>query len=214
MFTGLIEEVGEIVSVSRIGGGRKISVKANEVMDDLKIDDSIALNGVCQTVVSRTDKTFDVEAVEETLRKTTLHDLKPGEKINLERAAALGDRMGGHLVQGHVDCTGHILRINPESTGRLVWIAFPEKFSRYVVPQGSICIHGISLTVAKVEGAKFMVSIIPHTWDVTVLKKMKPGSVVNLEFDIIGKYVEKMVEPHITKESKSSVLDQYMDQPS
>jgi riboflavin synthase len=210
MFTGLIEEVGEVISSTRIGGGLRIKVRAEKIMDDLKIDDSVAMNGVCQTVVSRTNNSFDVEAVEETLRKTTLGKLRQGEKLNLERAAALGDRMGGHLVQGHVDCVGYILSVKPESTGRLVWVSFPDKFSKYVVAQGSICIHGISLTVAKVESSKFMVSIIPHTWNVTVLKDMKPGSEVNLEFDIIGKYVENMVSPHI---NTKSALDQYKDQP-
>jgi len=213
MFTGLIEEVGEIISSSRIGGGLRIRVRANKIMDDLKIDDSVSLNGVCQTVVSRTNNSFDVEAVEETLRKTTLSKLKQGDKLNLERAAALGDRMGGHLVQGHVDCVGNILSVNPESTGRLVWISFPQRYSKYIVQQGSICIHGISLTVAKAELGKFMISIIPHTWDVTVLKDMKTGSEVNLEFDIIGKYVENMLIPHVNSKSSNSILDQYKDQP-
>ncbi len=213
MFTGLIEEVGEVVAVSRIGGGRRIKVAAKQIMDDLKIDDSVALNGACQTVVTRRGTTFEVEAVEETLRKTTLGKFKSGEKINLERAAALGDRMGGHLVQGHVDCVGNILTVNNESTGRLLWISYPHKFSTYVVAQGSICIHGISLTIARVDKGKLMVSVIPHTWDVTVLKDMKPGSEVNLEFDIIGKYVENMVKPHIGHNRTNSILDQYKDQP-
>jgi riboflavin synthase len=213
MFTGLIEEMGKVISSTRIGGGLRIRIEAKKIMDDLKIDDSVALNGVCQTVVNRTDNTFDVEAVEETLRKTTLGNLKQGEFLNLERAAALGDRMGGHLVQGHVDCVGNILSISPEATGKLVWISYPQKFSRYVVSQGSICIHGISLTVAKTEAGKFMVAVIPHTWNVTLMREMKPGSEVNLEFDIIGKYVENMMQPHTGTSSKNSILDKYKDQP-
>jgi riboflavin synthase len=199
MFTGLIEEIGIIKSISPKGGGKRITVQAKKMMDDLKIDDSVALNGVCQTVVGRMTDTFDVEAVEETIRKTTFNQLTPGKKINLERATKLGDRMGGHLVQGHVDCVGNVLTIHPESAGKLVWISFPEQFRKYVVPVGSVCIDGVSLTVAKVEATKFMVSIIPHTWDVTMFRELKTGAKVNLEFDIIGKYVENMLDPHLNK---------------
>ena len=208
MFTGLIEEIGTIKTIRPIGGGKRITVQANKIMDDLKIDDSVALNGACQTVVSRTGDTFDVEAVEETLRKSTLGKFTPGKKINLERAAKLGDRMGGHLVQGHVDCTGHILSIQPEAAGKLVWISFPGEFNRYIVPVGSICI--VSLTVAKIEGTKFMVSVIPHTWELTMMRELKSGTEVNLEFDMIGKYVERMVEPQLHKNDndlKSRLMD-------
>jgi riboflavin synthase len=214
MFTGLVEEIGTIKAIKPLGGGKRITVEANKIMDDLKIDDSVALNGACQTVVARTDKTFDVEAVEETLRKTTLSKFGAGKKINLERAMKLGGRMGGHLVQGHVDCTGRIVSIQPETAGRLVWIEFPEKFSRYVVPVGSICIDGISLTVARTEGSKLMVAVIPHTWNVTVLREHHVGTEINLEFDIIGKYVEKMTQAFSREAGRGeSFLDQYMDQP-
>jgi riboflavin synthase len=204
MFTGLIEEIGTIKAIKPVGGAKRFTVQAKKIMDDLKIDDSVALNGACQTVVSLTNDTFDVEAVEETLRKTTLGQFTPGKKINLERAAKLGDRMGGHLVQGHVDCTGHVLTIHPEATGKLVWISFPEKFRKYVVPVGSICIDGVSLTVAKVETTKLMVSVISHTWSVTMFKELKAGAQVNLEFDIIGKFVENMVNPHLGKSDLNS----------
>ncbi len=199
MFTGLIEEIGTVEAIRPIGRGKRITVLANKIMEDLKVDDSVALNGACQTVVDITGNTFDVEAVEETLRKTTLGKFISGKKINLERAAKLGDRMGGHLVQGHVDCVGHILTIIPESAGKLVWISFPSQIRKYIVPVGSICIDGVSLTVAKVEADKFMVAVIPHTWDLTMFKELKNGQEVNLEFDIIGKYVENMVNPHLNK---------------
>jgi len=199
MFTGLIEEIGIIKAIRPLGKGKRITVQADLIMDDLKIDDSVALNGVCQTVVEVSAKTFDVEAVEETLRKTTLSKLINGQKINLERAVRLGDRMGGHLVQGHVDCTGHVLSIIPESAGNLIWLSFPSQFGKYVVPVGSVCIDGVSLTIAKAEPDKLMVAVIPHTWNVTIFSELKIGKEVNLEFDIIGKYVENMVTPHLNK---------------
>ena len=204
MFTGLIEEIGTVKAIRPIGRGKRITVTADKIMDDLKVDDSVALNGVCQTVVGLTGNTFDVEAVEETLRKTTLGKLINGQKINLERAAKLGDRMGGHLVQGHVDCTGHVLSIIPESTGKLLWISFPTQLRKYIVPVGSICIDGVSLTVAKVDADKFMVAVIPHTWELTMFKDLKTGSEVNLEFDIIGKYVENMTNPLLNKNEINS----------
>jgi len=216
MFTGLIEEIGIIQSANPLGGGKRISIKANKIMDDLKIDDSVSINGVCQTVVSRTVKTFDVEAVEETIRKTTFGYLKSADLVNLERALRIGDRLGGHIVQGHVDCTGIIITIVKERAGVLIWISYPLEFSRYIVNSGSICINGISLTVAKAESGKFMSAIIPHTWELTILKQLKPGSVVNLEFDVMGKYIENMIKSGITNNNlstNSSIYDQFIDQP-
>ena len=216
MFTGLIEEIGIIQTIRPLGGGKRISVKAAKIMDDLKIDDSVSINGVCQTVVSRTVNSFDVEAVEETIRKTTFGNLKPAEMVNLERALRMGDRLGGHIVQGHVDCTGNVVTISKERTGILLWISYPSEFSRYIVNTGSICINGISLTVAKAETGKFMCAIIPHTWEVTILKNLKQGSIVNLEFDVIGKYIENMLKSGITNNhssNKSSIYDQFIYQP-
>lgn len=216
MFTGLIEETGIIQSVKPLGGGKRITVKSQKIMDDLKIDDSVAINGVCQTVVSRTVDTFDVESVEETIRKTTFGQLKSGDWVNLERALRIGDRLGGHLVQGHVDCTGNVITIVKERTGILLWISYPSEFSRYIVNTGSICINGISLTVAKAESGKFMSAIIPHTWEITILNFLKTGSLVNLEFDVLGKYIENMIKSGITHNNlskNSSIYDQYLDQP-
>lgn len=211
MFTGLIEEVGIIKSIQPIGSGKKITVQGEKIFDDLKIDDSVAMNGVCQTVINRTNNTFDVIAIEETLRKTTLGNYNAGKKINLERAAKVGDRIGGHIVQGHVDCTGNILTIQSETAGKLIWVSFPKEFKKYIVKIGSICINGVSLTVAKLEDLKFMTAVIPHTWAMTTFNELSIGDEVNLEFDIIGKYIENMVEPY--NKRKSSILEQFIDNP-
>lgn len=211
MFTGLIEEIGVIKSIANLGGGRKISVSASKIIDDLKIDDSVAINGACQTVVKVSSNSFEVIAIEETIRKTTLGKLKNGDEVNLERAIKVSDRLGGHIVQGHVDTIGRIISIKKENTGILYWIDFPHEFSKYLVNTGSICINGISLTTAKVESKSFCVALIPHTVSVTTFKNLKQGSEVNLEFDILGKYIEKMLNNRQT--SHKSNLDIYIDQP-
>ncbi len=211
MFTGLIEEIGSIKKVKSIGGGIKIQISATKIMDDLKIDDSVSINGTCQTVVSLSNNSFDVEAVEETLIKTTLGYLKSGELVNLERAALPSSRLGGHFVQGHVDCIGELARIDKLQTAVNLWFSYPKGFAELIVPTGSICINGVSLTSARVENDQFMVAIIPHTYKSTNLKDLKMGSKVNLEFDIIGKYVVKMLNSIDKK--KISTLDKYITQP-
>ena len=211
MFTGLVEEIGKIKAISNLGGGKKITVSAKKIMDDLKIDDSVAINGACQTVVKLGLNEFDVVAVEETLRKTTLGKLKTGDEINLERAMKISDRLGGHIVQGHVDTTATVLSIEKENTGVLYWFSLPSEFSKYLVNSGSICINGVSLTTARVEQSKFCVAVIPHTVSVTTFKHLNNGSIVNLEFDILGKYIEKMM--HTSQPKKNSALDIYIDQP-
>lgn len=213
MFTGLVEEIGVIKSLTRQSNNLHITVKASLVLSDLKIDDSISINGACQTVVKRTEGTFDVTAVDETLRKTTFSDFAVGGQVNLERAVKVGDRLGGHLVQGHVDCVGLVSKVDAIGGSRQVWIEFPTQFSRYVVPIGSICINGVSLTVARVEGNMLMVAIIPHTLDVTTLGMLKAGTRVNLEFDILGKYIEKMMMTQQIDLTKSSVLQSWVTQP-
>ena len=216
MFTGLTEETGIIEASQQVRGGRKISIKAGLIMEDIHVDDSILINGVCQTVVSFSNNTFTVEAVEETLRKTTLGKLHTGKKVNLERSVRLSDRLGGHLVQGHVDCTGTVSTVNPETMGILIRVSFPPEFSKYIVNTGSICVDGVSLTVAQTEGNIFMVSVIPHTWKKTALSDLKPGIEVNLEFDIIGKYIERMMTLGINpvqKTANTSIFEQYLDQP-
>ncbi len=193
MFTGLIEEIGTIESITHLGGGKKLKINANKVISDVKVDDSIAVDGCCQTVISFNNNCFEVIAIEETLRKTTLGDFKVGKKVNLERALRVGDRLGGHYVQGHVDCVGQVKKIQKEKTDWLVGIQFPVEFKKYVVSVGSICLNGISLTVANVESNILNVAIIPHTFGNTNLKDWKVGGKINLEFDILGKYVESIL---------------------
>lgn len=210
MFTGLIEEIGIVQTVRVEGSSRCITVRGNNVMDDLKIDDSISINGACQTVVSRTDDTFNVISIAETLHKTTLNSLKSGSKVNLERAVKLGGRMGGHIVQGHVDCVGNVISIELLRGSWNLWIEFPIHYANYVVPVGSICIDGVSLTVARTDSNRLMVAIIPHTYKVTILGNIKVGSIVNLEFDILGKYIEKLLKGSSTY---TSVLQSWVTQP-
>lgn len=217
MFTGLIEEIGSIESVRPYGGGRRIKVRASKILEDIAVDDSISISGACQTVVSHTTAGFEVEAVEETLSKTTLGGLRAGAPVNLERAMKLGDRMGGHLVQGHIDTTGSVGTIEKQQTGILIWINYPGKFAKWVVPQGSICIDGVSLTVARADNSRLMVSVIPHTWKMTTLANLNPGAAVNLEFDIVGKYIERIAMPHVGGGDEasrgSSSLEQFISQP-
>ncbi|MEI6091579.1 MAG: riboflavin synthase [bacterium] len=212
MFTGLIEEIGSVKKVKSIGGGIRIQVSASKIMDDLKIDDSVSINGACQTVVSLTDNSFEAEAVEETLLKTTLGKLKTGDMVNLERAALPSSRLGGHFVQGHIDCIGELAKIDKLQTAVNLWFSFPKEFSELIVPTGSICINGVSLTSARVENNQFMVAIIPHTYKSTNLIDLNVGGKVNLEFDIIGKYVVKMLNASNTTK-KTSSLDKYITQP-
>ena len=194
MFTGLVEEVGEIESIISLGGGKKLKVKAKNILNDVKIDDSIAINGCCQTVIAFNSNSFEVIAIEETLKKTTHGNFKKGTKVNLERALAAGTRMGGHYVQGHIDCVGSVVKIVAGRTEHLVTISFPTEFRKYLVNVGSIALEGISLTLAKVETNSFTVAIIPHTWANTSINNLKVGQKVNLEFDILAKYVENMLK--------------------
>ena len=195
MFTGIIEEVGEITGLRQTGTSTVLGVRAKTVLGGTKIGDSIAVNGVCLTVVRITGDGFDGDVMPETLRRTNLGKLKPKSRVNLERAMAADGRFGGHIVAGHVDGTGTITELKPE--GNAVWVtvsAAPELL-RYIVEKGSITIDGISLTVAYVDDSCFKVSIIPHTGEETTLLTRTAGYEVNLETDIVGKYVEKLMQP-------------------
>ena len=193
MFTGIIQEIGTVEAITHRTGGVLLAVRAVECSRELHVDDSIAINGVCQTVVRNSGEIFEVEAVEETLRKTTLGALPHGGRVNLELALRMGDRLGGHLVQGHVDCVGDVTGVEKRAMSWMVRVSFPREFARYVIPVGSIAVDGISLTVASVEGNSFVVSIIPHTLEKTTLAVVAAGAKVNLEFDVVGKYIEKLV---------------------
>ena len=192
MFTGIIEEVGRVVGVTKAEGSALISIEAPRAGSELEVNDSVSLNGVCQTVIMKNRTTFTVQAVEETLRKTTLGQLKASSLVNLELPLRIGDRLGGHFVQGHVDGVGVIKSIAKQESSWLVKVLIPNQFVRYVVPVGSIAVDGVSLTVASVQNSEVVLSIIPHTLEKTIFNRYAVGTEVNLEFDIIGKYVEKL----------------------
>ena len=195
MFTGLIEEVGTVVNVEHIPGARRLTVSAEVVMQGLAIDDSVAVDGCCLTVVELTAESFTAVAVEETLAKTTLGGFSEGRRVNLERALRVGDRLGGHYVQGHVDCVGEVLEATRLESSHLFWIGYPREHGRLVIPVGSIAVNGVSLTAADVREDACMVSIIPHTTAVTTFGTLATGDRVNVEFDMIGKYVRNFVAP-------------------
>lgn len=193
MFTGIIEDVGRIEDVRSLEGGRRFTIRS-AFAHELEPDDSVAVNGACLTVVARDDRTFEVVAVEETLLKTTLGGLSEGDAVNLERAVSAAGRLDGHIVQGHVDSTGTIEAVEELADSRRVRIRYEPSFAPYLVPTGSVAVDGISLTVARLDNNAFTVSIIPHTLEHTTARTWKPGLAVNLEFDVIGKYVARWME--------------------
>lgn len=194
MFTGLIEEIGKVKKIDSINGGKRINISATKIMDDIKVDDSIAVNGVCLTAVKIETNSFTVEAVGETLKKTTLNELKENQIVNLERAVRLNDRLGGHLVQGHVNGVGRILNIQKLGENYFLEVEVDPKLTKYLIDEGSISIDGISLTIAKLVENKVGVSLIPHTWKNTNLNTRNIGAKVNIETDVIAKYIEKLLQ--------------------
>jgi riboflavin synthase len=193
MFTGIVERTGVIAAVEELPGGRRLHVEAGIAYGNLEIGHSVSINGCCTTVIQRNGRRFSVELMEITLQKTNLGNLSPRSRVNLERPLALGSELGGHLVQGHVDGVGVITEVTPLETSRLISIRVPEDLVKYVVGTGSIAIDGVSMTVAQIEGDILTVGVIPHTWDVTVFSDYQPGTKVNLEVDLIGKYIEKLL---------------------
>ena len=198
MFTGIIEEVGRIKAIQRRTKSFSLEVEADIVLQDTLVGDSIATNGVCLTVTSMQPKGFTADVMPETVSRTSLSSLKPGSPVNLERALTLQKRLGGHMVQGHVDGTGTIRRRTLDDDAIWLWIECRPNIMRYIVEKGSVTIQGVSLTVAKVQGALFAVSLIPHTQGATTLHAAKVGDIVNIENDIVAKYVEKMLTPALT----------------
>jgi riboflavin synthase len=196
MFTGIVEELGRVARVTPNEGGARLVIEASLVLGDAELGASIAVNGCCLTVVSFDERSFAADAVIETLARTNVGDLAPGDAVNLERPLRLADRLGGHLVQGHVDATGSVRSRDPQPDGStLVTIDAPAEVMRYVVHKGSITVDGVSLTVARRDPDAFAVALIPHTLSVTTLGNRPPGSRVNLEADLIAKYVEALVAP-------------------
>ena len=192
MFTGIVEETGIIKSVRHGARSSQLTVEAHKVLADVKTGDSINTNGVCLTVTSFDSGNFTVDVMPETLRRTNFNILKPGSKVNLERALRLMDRLGGHLVSGHIDGTGKIVRRWEEDNAIWFLVSTEPGLLRYIVEKGSIALDGISLTVAAVDTQSFKVSIIPHTRDITTLTGKKAGDLLNIECDIIAKYIEKL----------------------
>jgi riboflavin synthase len=193
MFTGLVEEVGTVERVTGAGQSLHLTVGARTVLDGCKIGDSIAVNGVCLTVVRFDGHTFTVDAIPETFTRTNLGALRAGSPVNLERTMRLGDRFGGHIVQGHVDGTGRITGLQRDEIAITMTVTAPPDVLRYMVPKGSITIDGISLTVVTVEADRFSVSLIPHTAAQTNIRDRRVGDAVNLEVDILAKYVERLL---------------------
>ncbi len=201
MFTGIVEEMGRLKAREGSARGATLVIAAQKVLEGLKIGDSIAVNGVCLTATSFDRSSFTAQVMPETLRKTDLESLSPGQPVNLERALALGDRLGGHLVSGHVDGTGILSWRRPEGNAVIVFIQASPELLRYIIPKGSVAVDGVSLTVASVDRKGFSVSLIPHTAAVTTLGQKQPGAVVNIETDLIGKYVEKLLQPYRAAEA-------------
>lgn len=193
MFTGIVETIGTVTSAKQEKDNLHLTVKSG-LSKSLKIDQSVSHNGVCLTVVKKSATSHTVTAIKETLDKTNLGQLKTGDRINLERAMVAGARLDGHMVQGHVDQTATIKKITDKKGSWLVELEFPKKPLFTLVDKGSVCIDGVSLTVVKASGNKFSVAIIPYTWEHTVFHTYMVGSVVNIEFDILGKYVERLLK--------------------
>jgi riboflavin synthase len=210
MFTGIIKDVGRVGGVTRRQGGLRLRVQFGKPLEftDLSVDESVSINGACQTVVALGEGWFEVDTVEETLAKTTLGSLRHGALVNLERAVRPLDRLGGHFVLGHVDCAAVVQEIRELGSSRELWIAFPDAFSPYIVSAGSITIDGISLTVAKLEPMLFAVAVIPFTFAHTTINELKAGSRVNLEFDILGKYVARQLGRAASSAPAESRIDE------
>jgi len=195
MFTGIVEEIGTVRSIKKMGDGLEFSIAARGVLRDMQIDSSICVNGVCLTVVKRTAKHFCVQVIKETLRKTNIGMVMTGSTVNLERSVKLQDRLGGHIVQGHVDATGTVTRIDTLESSWMYTIKFPAQFRKYLISVGSIAVDGTSLTVARLtKKNEFTVAIIPYTYENTVFHRYRKNSKVNLEFDVIGKYIESIIQ--------------------
>ena len=202
LFTGIIEDIGTIKSVKSTGKAKRIAIQSDKIISDLKVDDSVAINGVCLTVVKIDSNVFECESVEETLRKTTLKYINNNQKVNLERALTLQTRIGGHLVQGHTDTTGIIKNIQNESVGKIFTISYPSEYKKYLIEVGSVCVDGVSLTISSFNSNSFELSIIPHTFTHTIFQYYKVGDNVNLEYDLIGKYVENFINKSENFEEK------------
>jgi len=193
MFTGIVEELGTVAGVEDQGDAIRLTVRAATVLDDAGLGDSISVNGCCLTVATRTGETWTADVMQETLDKTSLAGVRPGDRVNLERAVTADKRLGGHIVQGHVDGVGEVLARTPSEHWEVVEVSLPTALARYVVAKGSIAVDGVSLTVVEVADDRFTVSLIPETLARTTLGGRRPGEHVNLEVDVLAKYVERLL---------------------
>lgn len=206
MFTGIIEELGRVDS---IGSGR-LSILAAKVLEDVQLGDSIAVNGICLTVTSFDKRHFAADVMPETIRRTALRELKKGSPVNLERALTLSSRLGGHIVSGHIDGTGEVESFASEGNAVLLKVQAAPEILHYIVEKGSVALDGISLTVAEVTETDFTVSLIPHTREVTNLHAKQKGSPINIETDVLGKYVEKLLRGSEAKEKQSGLTREFL----
>lgn len=213
MFTGIIEELGSIKNISIQGTSGQIAIKADKVLEGTKIGDSIAVNGICLTVTSLQKEGFTADIMAETVRRSSLKNARKGDMVNLERAMAADGRFGGHIVSGHIDGTGKITSYRKEENAVWVTVETTEKILQLIMEKGSICIDGISLTVASVSDSDFQVSVIPHTGEETTLLKKKQGDMVNLENDVVGKYIQRLMglEPENKQTSNSGITMEFLE---
>lgn len=206
MFTGLVEEIGSVRNVQNRGGGRKITLESQVCAETAEIGDSVNVNGVCQTVIDVSGNRLTVEAVEETIKKSNLGELKVNDKVNLESSLTLNKKLGGHFVLGHVDSTGKILSVKNLKESYLISISYHPDYKKFITHVGSIAVDGVSLTIADFDDEQFTISVIPHTWENTIFKHKNTGTVVNLEFDILGKYVDRMLNAN----SNSKITEEWL----
>lgn len=202
MFTGIVEELGTVAGVEDQGDALRLTIAASTVLEGVRLGDSIAVNGCCLTVTEAGDGSWTADVMQETLDKTSLRDATAGARVNLERAMAVGDRLGGHIVQGHVDGVGTILRRTPSEHWEVVEISLPAPLARYLVDKGSIAVDGVSLTVVEAGAGSFMISLIPETLARTTLGLKQVGDLVNLEVDILAKHVEKLLDVREPSEAR------------
>ncbi len=210
MFTGIIEEVGQVKAIRRGARSVTIEVSASVVTDGTQVGDSICTNGVCLTATAVSASAFTADVMPETVARTSLASLKPGSRVNLERALTLKSRLGGHLVSGHIDGTGRIVRIERDDNALWLWTEAPRNLMRYIVEKGSVALQGVSLTVARVEGLTFAVSLIPHTQAATTLHQAAVGDLLNIETDIIAKYTEKLLGADKQPADKLAIYKEFM----
>lgn len=210
MFTGIVEEIGIIQNVKRNNKSSILTIQGKKIFEDIHIGDSISVNGVCLTVTTFSNETFTADVMNETLSRSSLGNLKNGSYVNLERAMSVNGRFGGHIVSGHIDGIGKIIKIEKDDNAIWYTMTVEENLMKYIVEKGSIAIDGISLTIAKVNEKNFSVSIIPHTAQETILSHRLVGDIVNIENDVIGKYVEKLISFEKSKKDESNITMDFL----